>query len=203
MSEIINYPPNSHKSKAEEATEQTKRVEKVVTGPVKIKKKSEVRKLADVFVADDIGNVKDYIVKELLVPTIKNTISNIVRDGIDMLLFGSPRRDNKPRGAIGHVDYTKYSRDEPRSVNTSRPAAYRHEDIVVDTRGEAEDVITQMEAVIDTYGSVSVGDLYDLVGISGNYTDHKYGWTNLHNAQPVRVRDGYMISLPKAIPLPK
>ena len=201
MSEIINYPPNSHKSKAEETTEKAKRVEKVVTGPVKIKKKSEVRKLADIFVADDVANVKEYVVNELIIPTIKNTISNIVRDGIDMLLFGSPRRDNKPRGAIGHVDYTKYSRDEPRTVNNSRAAVYRHEDIVVDTRGDAEEVITQMEAVIDTYGMVSVADLYDLVGISGNYTDHKYGWTNLHNAEPIRVRDGYMIRLPKALPL--
>lgn len=201
MSEIINYPPNSHKSKAEETTEKAKRVEKVVTGPVKIKKKSEVRKLADIFVADDVANVKEYVVNELIIPTIKNTISNIVRDGIDMLLFGSPRRDNKPRGAIGHVDYTKYSRDEPRTINNSRAAVYRHEDIVVDTRGDAEEVITQMEAVIDTYGMVSVADLYDLVGISGNYTDHKYGWTNLHNAEPIRVRDGYMIKLPKALPL--
>jgi hypothetical protein len=199
MSEIINYPPNSHKSKAEESTETTKRVEKVVTG--KIKKKSEVRKLADIFVADDVANVKGYIVNELIIPTVKNTISNIVRDGIDMLLFGSPRRDNKPRGAIGHVDYTKYSRDEPRSVNSPRAAVYRHEDVVVDTRGEAEEVITQMEAVIETYGMVSVADLYDLVGISGNYTDHKYGWTNLHNAEPIRVRDGYLIKLPKALPL--
>lgn len=199
MSEIINYPPNSHKSKAEESTETTKRVEKVVTG--KIKKKSEVRKLADIFVADDVANVKGYIVNELIIPTVKNTISNIVRDGIDMLLFGSPRRDNKPRGAIGHVDYTKYSRDEPRSVNNPRAAVYRHEDVVVDTRGEAEEVITQMEAVIETYGMVSVADLYDLVGISGNYTDHKYGWTNLHNAEPIRVRDGYLIKLPKALPL--
>ena len=199
MSEIINYPPNSHKSKVEESTETTKRVEKVVTG--KIKKKSEVRKLADIFVADDVANVKGYIVNELIIPTVKNTISNIVRDGIDMLLFGSPRRDNKPRGAIGHVDYTKYSRDEPRSVNNSRAAVYRHEDVVVDTRGEAEEVITQMEAVIETYGMVSVADLYDLVGISGNYTDHKYGWTNLHNAEPIRVRDGYLIKLPKALPL--
>lgn len=201
MSEIINYPPNSHKSKVEESKENTKRVEKVVTGPVKIKKKSEVRKFADIFVADDVANVKGYIVNELIIPTIKNTISNIVRDGIDMLLFGSPRRDNKPRGAIGHVDYTKYSRDEPRTTNATRSAIYRHEDIVVDTRGEAEEVITQMEAVIETYGMVSVADLYDLVGISGNYTDHKYGWTNLHNAEPIRVRDGYMIKLPKALPL--
>ena len=48
---------------------------------------------------------------------------------------------------------------------------------------------------------VSVMDLYDLVGITGQYTDNKYGWTNLRNAEPVRTRDGYMLKLPRAIPL--
>ena len=47
---------------------------------------------------------------------------------------------------------------------------------------------------------VSVADLYDLVGISGNYTDNKYGWTNLRNSDVQRVRDGYLLKLPKALP---
>lgn len=48
---------------------------------------------------------------------------------------------------------------------------------------------------------MSVADLYDLVGINGNYTDNKYGWFNIRTASVVRVRDGYMIKLPKAVPL--
>ena len=58
-----------------------------------------------------------------------------------------------------------------------------------------------MDELIDTYGIVSVPDIYDLVGISGNYTDNKYGWTNLRNAEPVRVGDGYMLKLPKPGPI--
>ena len=59
-----------------------------------------------------------------------------------------------------------------------------------------------MNDVIETYGMVSVMDLYDLVGISGQYTDNNYGWKNLRNAEPIRTRDGeYMLKLPKAIPL--
>ena len=72
---------------------------------------------------------------------------------------------------------------------------------MLETRGEAEDVLSRMDELIDTYGVVSVADLYDLVGISCNYTDNKYGWTNLRNAEPVRVRDGYMLKLPKALPI--
>ena len=58
-----------------------------------------------------------------------------------------------------------------------------------------------MDELIDTYGNVSVADLYDLVGKSSEYTDNKYGWTNLRNAEPVRVRDGYMLKLPKPGPI--
>ena len=58
-----------------------------------------------------------------------------------------------------------------------------------------------MDGMLETYGVVSVADMYDLVGITCNYTDNKYGWTNLRNAEPVRVRDGYMLKLPKAGPI--
>ena len=60
-----------------------------------------------------------------------------------------------------------------------------------------------MEDLLDQYKLVSVADLYDLVGISGDYTDNKYGWTNLRNARVERLRyeDGYILKLPKALPL--
>lgn len=37
--------------------------------------------------------------------------------------------------------------------------------------------------------------------ISCNYTDNKYGWTDLSSAQVERVRDGYVIRLPRATSL--
>ena len=78
---------------------------------------------------------------------------------------------------------------------------YEYDDIILDNRGEAEDVLARMDELIDTYGSVSVGDFYELVGISGNFTDYKYGWSDIHNASVMRVSDGYMIKLPRAVPL--
>ena len=59
-----------------------------------------------------------------------------------------------------------------------------------------------MDELIDAYGLVRVADLKDLVGISGPYTDNKYGWTNIRNAEIVRVRDGgYWIKMPRPIPI--
>ena len=59
-----------------------------------------------------------------------------------------------------------------------------------------------MDELIDAYGFVTVADLYDLVGVTGNYTDNKYGWTSIRNAEPVRARGGgYILKLPRAIPI--
>ena len=198
------YTPNSNKYKEEQkqANGERQKLDKVITGTAKAKKKSAARKFTDVFVAEDASNVKSYIVSDVLIPAAKKLISDIVRDGIDMLLYGGTgHRSDKSRSS--RVDYVSYSKNSDRrsATSTRTRTGYNYDDVVLDTRGEAEDVLTRMDELIDMYGVVSVADLYDLVGISGNYTDNKYGWTNIRNAEPVRVRDGYMLKLPKALPI--
>ncbi len=198
------YKSNSHRSKEgkTEALTDRKRVEKVVHGRVRTKPKSGVSKITDVFISEDAANVKSYIVMDVLVPAVKKAISDIVRDGIDMILYGESR-GRKSSSASGYVSYRDYSRsdDRDRFRDSRSRSSYAHDDIILDSRGEAEEVLTRMDELIDTYGNVSVADLYDLVGKSSEYTDNKYGWTNIRNAEPIRVRDGYMLKLPKALPI--
>lgn len=52
-----------------------------------------------------------------------------------------------------------------------------------------------------TYNCVSVADLYDLVGMTSNYTDNKYGWYDLRTAYIQGVSGGYVIRLPKPVVL--
>ena len=55
---------------------------------------------------------------------------------------------------------------------------------------------------MDKYGFVSVGDFYDLADVpNNNYTVEKYGWKDIRGAQVIRARDGYVIKLPRAIPI--
>lgn len=198
------YKSNSHRSKEgkTEALTDRKRVEKVVHGRVRTKPKSGVSKITDVFISEDAANVKSYIVMDVLIPAVKKAISDIVRDGIDMILYGESR-GRKSSSASGYVSYRDYSRsdDRDRFRDSRSRSSYAHDDIILDSRGEAEEVLTRMDELIDTYGNVSVADLYDLVGKSSEYTDNKYGWTNIRNAEPIRVRDGYMLKLPKALPI--
>lgn len=199
------YRSNSHKSKeAEQKPTTDKKIEKVVSGTVKSKKKGKMDELKDVFISEDVENVKSYIVMDVLIPAVKKAISDIVRNGIDMILYGdsSTSRKGSTSSKISYRSY--YDRDSDRDRDrsyTRTKTGYNYDDVILDNRGEAEDVLTRMDELISTYGIVSVADLYDLVGITGNYTDNKYGWTDIRNASVVRVREGYMIKLPKALPL--
>lgn len=196
-----NYTPNSHKFKEETKT-RDKKIEKVVTGPVKAKKKSDLQKLADIFVSEDTTNVKSYILMDVIIPAIRNLIEDIIVDSTHMLLRGEAGKKNK-NGISSKISYRSYYNNDRRDrddYNRLR-TGYDYEEYIIDSRGEAEEVLSRMDDLIATYGTVSVADFYDLVGVRCNYTDNKYGWTNIRNASVVRVRDGYVIKMPKAMPL--
>lgn len=202
---MTDYKANSHKVREEQKSKEVVKKDIQPVAKAKTKKKSEVKKFADVFIAEDITSVKDYIVNDVLIPAAKKAISDIITNGVDMILYGEAKGRDRRRDGGSRVSYTKYyerDRDRDRDYDRSRTrrSVYDYDDIILDTRGEAEDVLNRMDDLVDAYGMVSVADLYDLVGISGNYTDNKYGWTNLRNAEVRRTRDGYLLKLPKALP---
>lgn len=177
-----------------------RKVEKVVTGEVKTKKKSEARKFADVFISEDIHSVKSYVVQDVVVPAITNLIEDIVVNGIRMILRGDTGSGKKrDRDYVSYRDYAR--RDERRDRGGRREGSSRfdYEDLVFTGRGDAEAVLDELQDTIETYGLVSVAEFYDAAGRTAPYTAHQYGWTNLRNAEIVRVRGGYIIRLPRAV----
>lgn len=185
--------------------QEKKKIEPVVKGKVKTKKRSGIKKLSDVFISDDVNNIKSYIFMDVLVPATKKAISEVVTSGIDMLLYGETGRSSK-RSSGNKISYSSYydrdRRDSGRTVSGNRYSnRFDIDEIILETRAEAEEVLMQMDQLIDSYKMVSVADLYDLVGMSCDYTAQKYGWTNIRNAEVVRVRDGYRLKLPKILPI--
>lgn len=200
VTSVTNYKSNSNRSK-EAAKQEEHKVEKVVKGPVVTRKKSGFDKVKSEFISDDAKNIKSYVFGEVLIPAIKKAISDIVTDGISILLYGESRGNGTRRSTADRVSYRSYYDNSYDRRPASRATSYSYDDIILNSRGEAEDVLARMDELMDTYGLVRVADLYDLVGITGNYTDNKYGWTNIRNAEIVRVRDGYMIKMPRAVPI--
>lgn len=199
------YQPNSHKSKEEAkstelATTEKKKVQKVVSGKVKTKS-NEKRKLASMFISEDATNVKSYIIFDVLVPTIKKTVFDVVTDSLDMILNGGTgSKKHKSGNKISYRSYYDDKRDDRDSGSRVR-SRFDYDDLIFDSRGECEAVREQMVDLIDAYGFVTVADMYDMADIPAPYTSNKYGWTNIRTAETVRVRDGYVLKLPKAMPI--
>jgi hypothetical protein len=84
----------------------------------------------------------------------------------------------------------------------SRQARSRHnfDEIVLDQRAEAEEVIDRLFDVVNRYESATVADLYELVGLSSTHTDNNWGWTDLTGAGVSRIRGGYLLDLPEPEP---
>ena len=206
-----NYKPNSIKYREEQkkAISDQKKVTKVVNGPVQIKKRSEAKKLADIFITEDISKVKDYVVNDLLIPTIKQTAYDIFTNGLSMLLFGETghfkKNSSMSVSKVSYRDYNNYSNTTNHRVTTNNgKSPFYHGDIILSNKGEVEAVLMGLEDVIDRYGVASVADLYDLLDISSEsrYTDNNFGWTNISAAEATRLPNGnYRLKLPKAMPI--
>lgn len=157
---MAEYPNNSHS--ARERTDSTapgkaeKKLEKVVTGAAKTRKKSEARKFVNIFVPEDGENVKSYIMMDVIIPGIKNAIADV----ISIVLFGDSGRiggSRSKRDGRSRLTYWDDRRDDRREYGRPRAAAgFEYDDIIFETRGDAELVLDQLESAIANYG-IAVG----------------------------------------------
>lgn len=200
----IDYKPNSHKYREnqEEVPNEKREVKKVVSKPVQTKK-NEIRRLADIFISEDVSNVKSYIWMDVLVPTIKKAIVDIVTDGVNMIFFGGTGNKNKINSNTSKISYRNFydQKDTPIYSQASSTAKFNYDDIIFETRGEAEAVREEMDNVIERYGFVTIADMYDMVELTPPFTSNKYGWSNISSSRVIKTRYGYVIDLPKAKPI--
>lgn len=171
----------------------------------------------EIFIGGDSKSVVNYVVMDVLVPQAKEMITEAASQGFERLIYGDNRAHRGPRGrspsgyAGGPTNYTRYAvrgnnpigraggSEDRRPLHQAR--SQRIDDILLATRIEAETVLDHMYDLLEKYEVVSVSDLYSLVGLTANYTDQKWGWTSLQGSDVRRARDGYILELPKIVPL--
>lgn len=199
----VNYQSNSHKSREEKAE---KNVEKVITGEAIQRKKSAGSKFKDVFTGEDARSVGSYILFDVFIPALKSMLADATSQGVERILFGDARRgSNSSGGRQGYTSYNKMYSSKPtagpRELSRTARATHNFGEVILSSRGEAEEVLDRLTALIDTYQVATVSDLYDLVGITGNFTDDKWGWYDLRGSHISRIREGYLINLPQTQPV--
>jgi hypothetical protein len=207
--EIPEYPPNSEASKRR-AQEEAKHIKRVTTEEPLRRKKSLRKQFSETFVAGDARTATHYVVFDVLIPAAKDTIVEVLSQGVEKLIYGDSRRKGSgvtpqsgPTGVVSYNRYSMQSRQTGPQRTISRQARVRHDfdEIVLTSRTEAEEVIDRLFEVVSQYGSATVADLYELVGITGTHTDNKWGWTDLRGAGVSRVRNGYLLDLAEPQPL--
>lgn len=74
--------------------------------------------------------------------------------------------------------------------------------VIFDSHEDAESALKTMKEIIDKFGSVSVGDIYDIVGQTPpRYLYDRYGWTTLKGTKIIPYQGGYKIELSRLVRL--
>lgn len=206
-----------HEERMEKFDSMQKRLDKIVAGDVIRQKKPITRRIREWLIGDSSQSVLEYVLVEVLIPAAKDAIADATIQGVEHKLFGDERRHSRKRSGRRneerdrlYVDYRRYSssrddrppfpKDRDRLSKRAR-ANHDFDEIILATRAEALEVVDRLSAAIDKYDSVTVADLYELLGLDRSYTDIKWGWTDLRSAGVRRVGRGYLLDLPRPEPL--
>ena len=207
------FPGNSHNEKsAPEEKKEPKKVKQVVKGRVVRQKQPLSKRLREHFLPTGDVPLGEHILFEVLLPGAKAAASEVFHQSIDIILpvesrRGVPRRGGGTfthyRGASSSRRSAPWDREDPRENVVSRRARATHafDQVVFDDRIDAEEALDELYNTLAQYDVVTVGDFYDAVGASKEFTDENYGWTALGGIRIIRRGGGYIIDLPPTEPL--
>lgn len=212
---MTDFPSNSQRPRralqpepAVEAVERGK-IEKVVEGEVVLRKKPLGKRFKETFIGGDGTTVWEFVKEDILIPAFRDLIADTVSGGMERMLYGDSRpvgRRLGSRGPGGNIRYDLAARaaggmlsrrEEPRQMSRRARAAHDFDEVILPSRADAEAVLTGLFDILDQYEAVKVSDLYELIGQSSNYTDERFGWTDLRGSRAVRTRHGYLLDLPR------
>lgn len=190
-----------------------KKFEKVVTGNVVRRKKPLGRRILDMLFSGDSSSVVGYLAKEVLVPALQNLVTDFVTQGVERAVFGevrTQRRTGTPYRPGSHISYnnpatvrTSYNTPPtpPARRPISQPSSVDIGEIIFEEKINAQVVAEKLFEIVEEYNMASVANLNELVGQTSQYTDNKYGWTDLSSMEIKRVREGWLLVLPEPIDL--
>jgi hypothetical protein len=201
-----DYAANSAKSK-QTGPAPSERPELKQIASATVRKKGVGAKFKETFIGDTAESVGQYILFDVIVPRIKDLLFDIINGGSERALYGTTTARSASRGRRSQlVEKTNYrglseqAKERPeRDISARGRATHNFEEILIPSRGEAEQVLDTLLSLVDQYDSATVADLYSTVGISTDHTDLKFGWTDLSEARIVPARGGgYILEMPRA-----
>ena len=189
--------------------------ESIVDGSPRTRKRGLLRRIGDRVFSGDRNTVKDYIIFDVLLPAFKDTVSDMVTNGIDILLNGSPsgRRNTRSRRPYGgRTDYRSASMSRVRNLAEKRASEAYYEvengmdfDDILMLKTKAQDVLAWMRDRAADCNYVTLREYYSLSGHDYDWTMRRWGWDaddlyHVHPRRGGRDEDGTELWY---LPLPK
>lgn len=214
-----DFPGNSHKQKQTSSKPEPEKATKIVEGVAISRKMPLGKRVITTFLGGDAKSAWAYALYEIIIPSSKDMFVDGFSSGLERLVHGENRTPSRRgygyRGSSNHTNYVDRfrggsgssrrdprDRDEPRrDISRRGRAMHDFNEIVLDSRVDAQNVLDDMFGRVEKFASCGVVDLYDMVGITPDFTDEKWGWTDLRGAGITRVRNGYLLDLPRPEPL--
>lgn len=175
-----------------------------------VQKKTVVRKIFDAFVEEDVSSVKHYMVKKVVVPTIKRGIVDMV----SLFFLGrtssgsgylADRNDVVPfsgstKTTIQRIGYNNMFDGPYTSVKSNN--RFNYNEILCSSRADAETLLAHMirACELNPGGVCSIADMYKLAGLECDYTYNDYGWRirDIQQASPDQKLNGqWSLGLPR------
>lgn len=177
-----------------------------------VSKKSLGAKFADAFISDAAKDVKNYILEDVIIPGIKDTIINCM----EMIFFGGTSSRSRSRSRSYGSENSNYrsfymseydgygaapkrrNRDGRRTREDNYSDRIDYRNIIVRDRGSAEEIVSTLRGRIEKYGEATKADLFELIDTPSTYQDNNWGWTDSRDIGIRRVSSGYLIDVADA-----
>lgn len=183
---------------------------KVIEGTAMKRKKGLGEKFSETFVKGDIHDVGKHILNDILIPSAIETVGAMGHNLVDGMIYGddapsrsaNKRRRNLERTSIDRGTGREERRRKAQSIHNKRSLIF--DDIIVDSREEADLVLNELKDDIYDYKRATVSSLYRAVGWDNyiDYTTDDYGWYDLDGVRPIQVRvdneTKWTLNLPRA-----
>ena len=182
-----------------------------------IVKKAPMRsRVVSAIIAEEARDVKEYLIFDVIIPTIKQTLFDLVTNALNLTLFGKPNSSmNRDRDRGPYVSYSsysssrgydKYEREERTRDRRDRYEKYvdiRHLDRVeFRYREDAVDVINFLEDNLNEFGYATVADFLSAAHLETNSVHNKWGWYDIGKPTPQQLSNGrFYVKLPKPRPI--
>lgn len=120
-----------------------------------------------------------------------STVENLLKEGWTYITeLRTPDRWESPATQMREKSHeSAFAKYIPRKTEPS---------YVTLVKSDAEHVLDRLAELIEQYGCATVMDLHEALGMTPEYLDSQWGWTQLTGAGVTKHELGWAIDLPKA-----